>query len=60
MAGAVLKRLDPVCRGSDDEVMRALGDFLLLPRYVTGSVGDGSDGRKNPEFGDNTSNIAAE
>ena len=54
-AGAVLKELDEVCRRSDDEVMQALGGFLLLPRLVTGSVGDGSDGRRNSEYGDNPS-----
>lgn len=59
-AGAVLQKLDTVCRDSDDAVMQALGGFLLLPRYVTGSVGDGSDGRKNAEFGDNQSIQAAE
>ena len=58
-AGAVLKKLDEVCRESDDEVMQAFGGFLLLPRYVTGSVGDGSDGRRNAEYGDNPA-IAAE
>lgn len=58
-AGAVLQKLDTVCRDSDDAVMQALGGFLLLPRYVTGSVGDGSDGRKNAEFGNNQA-IAAE
>lgn len=60
-AGAVLKKLDEVCRKSDEEVMQAMGGFLLLPRVVTGSIGDGSDGRMNPEFGDNTSSsVAAE
>ena len=59
-AGAVLKKLDEVCRESDEEVMQALGGFLLLPRVVTGSTGDGSDGRMNPEFGDNQSSVAAE
>ena len=58
-AGVVLKKLDEVCRESDDEVMQAFGGFLLLPRYVTGSVGDGSDGRRNAEYGDNPA-IAAE
>jgi len=58
-AGAVLKKLDEVCRRSDDEVMQALGGFLLLPRQVTGSVGDGSDGRRNSEYGDNPSIMAA-
>ena len=58
-AGAVLKKLDEVCRRSDDEVMQALGGFLLLPRQVTGSVGDGSDGRRNAEYGDNPSIMAA-
>ena len=57
-ASAVLKKLDEVCRRSDDEVMQALGGFLLLPRQVTGSVGDGSDGRINAEYGGNPS-IAA-
>ncbi len=59
-AGAVLKRLDEVCRESDDDVMQALGGFLLLPRYVTGSVGDGSDGRRNAEYGNNPPAVAAE
>ncbi|MBH61254.1 MAG: hypothetical protein CL569_02150 [Alphaproteobacteria bacterium] len=59
-AGAVLQKLDEVCRESDDETMQAFGGFLLLPRYVTGSVGDGSDGRKNAEFGDNQAIAAAE
>lgn len=58
-AGVVLKKLDEVCRRSDDEVMQALGGFLLLPRQVTGSVGDGSDGRRNAEYGDNPSIMAA-
>ena len=58
-AGAVLKKLDEVCRRSDDEVMQALGGFLLLPRQVTGSVGDGSDGRRNSEYGDNPAIAAA-
>ena len=30
----------------------------LLPRQVTGSVGDGSDGRRNAEYGDNPSIMA--
>lgn len=54
-AGAVLKRLDKVCMESDDEVMQHLAGYLLLPRAVTGSVGDGSDGRANAEFGANDS-----
>ena len=59
-AGAVLRKLDEVCRESDDDVMQALGGFLLLPRRVTGSVGDGSDGRRNAEYGDNPAIAAAE
>ena len=59
-AGAVLRKLDEVCRGSDDEVMQALGGFLLLPRRVTGSIGDGSDGRLNSEYGNNPAIMAAE
>lgn len=58
-AGAVLKKLDKVYMASDDEVMQALAGFLLLPRAVTGSVGDGSDGRRNSEFGNNPSITAA-
>ena len=50
-AGAVLQKLDGVCAASDDEVMQALAAYLLLPRAVTGSVGDGTDGRRNAEFG---------
>ncbi|MDA0812107.1 MAG: hypothetical protein O3C21_06940 [Verrucomicrobia bacterium] len=54
-AGAILQQLDKVCRESDDEVMQHLAGYLLLPRAVTGSVGDGSDGRANAEFGANRS-----
>ncbi|MCY4498645.1 MAG: hypothetical protein OXC14_15335, partial [Rhodospirillaceae bacterium] len=43
-AGAVLKKLDEPCRESDDAAMRAFVRFLLLPRAVTKTVGDGSDG----------------
>lgn len=49
-AGAVFRKLDPVCRASDDEVMQHMGNYLLLPRSQTGSTGDGSDGRVNPQF----------
>ncbi|MGI9409751.1 MAG: hypothetical protein ACR2OV_06740, partial [Hyphomicrobiaceae bacterium] len=49
-AGAVFRKLDPVCRTSDDEVMQHMGNYLLLPRSQTGSTGDGSDGRVNPQF----------
>ena len=50
-AGAILKRLESVCAASDDAVMQHMAAYLLLPRSQTGSVGDGSDGRMNPEYG---------
>ncbi len=50
-AGAILKRLESVCAASDDTVMQHMAAYLLLPRSQTGSVGDGSDGRMNPEYG---------
>ena len=50
-AGTVLKRLESVCAASDDTVMQHMATYLLLPRSQTGSVGDGSDGRMNPEYG---------
>ena len=50
-AGAVLQKLDRVCAASDEEVMQHLGSYLLLPRAVTGTAGDGTDSRANPEFG---------
>jgi len=31
--------------------MQHMAVYLLLPRSQTGSVGDGSDGRLNPEYG---------
>jgi len=49
-AGVVFRKLDPVCRASDDEVMQHMGNYLLLPRSQSGSTGDGSDGRVNPQF----------
>lgn len=49
-AGAVLRKLEPVCAASDDVVMQHMASYLLLPRSETQSVGDGSDGRVNPEF----------
>lgn len=49
-AGVVFRKLDPICRASDDEVMQHMGNYLLLPRSQTGSTGDGSDGRVNPQF----------
>ncbi len=51
IAGAILKRLESVCAASDDTVMQHMAAYLLLPRSQTGSVGDGSDGRVNPEYG---------
>ena len=43
-AGAVLKKLNEACRESDDAAMQAFIRFLLLPRAVTKTVGDRSDG----------------
>ncbi len=49
-AGAVFRKLDPICRKSDDVVMQHMGNYLLLPRSQTGVAGDGTDGRINPQF----------
>lgn len=43
-AGAVLPKLNEVFHESDDEAIQAFARFLLLPRLVTKTVGDGSDG----------------
>ena len=51
-AGAVLKKLDEAGRESDDAAMQAFVRFLLLPRAVTKSVGDGSDGYTALQAGD--------
>ena len=51
-AGAVLKKLNEAGRESDDAAMQAFVRFLLLPRAVTKSVGDGSDGYTALQAGD--------
>ena len=51
-AGAVLQKLNEVCRESDDAAIQAFARFLLLPRLVTKTVGDGSDGYTALQTGD--------
>jgi hypothetical protein len=43
-AGKVFKALQPICRDSDDQMMRAMGLYILVPRNQMRGVGE------NPEF----------
>ncbi len=40
VAGKVFRALKPICRKSDDYMLRAMGNYLLVPRNQIKSVGD--------------------